>query len=152
MKKIIINGIPEKEVYDKVRHTKEIGELNQLFLEEDSENGEKLKRNIISKLRSYKNQDLKKNRYDEKSFISYEQIVEKLIISKLNCYYCKKCVLLLYSEKREKKQWSLDRIDNSICHSNENTVISCLQCNLQKRCRDKDKFKFTKQMRINKQI
>lgn len=152
MKKIIINGLPAERTYDKSHYNKEIGELNQLFLEQDCENKEKIKKNIMSKLRSYKNQDLKKNRYDDKTFISYEEIIEKLIISKLNCYYCKNNVILLYSEKRDKKQWSLDRVDNSICHTNENTVISCLQCNLQKRCRDKEKFKFTKQMRINKQF
>jgi len=151
MKKIIINGLLEEKTCDNSSHNKEIGELNQLFLEEDCENGEKIKRNIVSKLRSYKNQDLKKDRYNDEIFISYDQIIEKLIVSKLKCYYCKNNVQLLYSVKRDKNQWSLDRIDNSICHTNKNTVISCLHCNLQKRCRDKDKFKFTKQMRIKKQ-
>ena len=150
MKKIIINAMPKKIMYDRERHIQEIGELNQLFLNEITENGEKIKRNISLKLKSYKNQDLKKNRFNNETFISYDEIIEKLIISKLNCYYCKKDVILLYNEKRDNKQWSLDRIDNSICHTNINTVISCLQCNLQKRCRDKEKFKFTKQMKINK--
>lgn len=150
MKKIIINAMPQKTSYDRERHTREIGELNQLFLNESTDNGEKIKRNVSLKLKSYKNQDLKKKRFDNETFISYDEIIEKLIISKLNCYYCKNDVILLYNEKRDNKQWSLDRIDNSICHTNNNTVISCLQCNLQKRCRDKDKFKFTKQMKINK--
>ena len=150
MKKIIINVEPQKNIYDKSKHTKEIGELNKLFLETATDFGEKIKQNISSKLKGYKSQDLKKDRFDSNMFVSFEETVEKLIISKLRCYYCKNAVSLLYNEKRDKKQWSLDRIDNSICHSNNNTVISCLQCNLQKRCRDKEKFKFTKQMKINK--
>lgn len=150
MKKFIIIGGGNEDVYNKERHTKEITDLNKLFLEEKGENGEKIKRNLSLKLKGYKSQDLKKDRYRANEFILYEQLLEKLIISKLRCYYCMKDVILLYNETRDKKQWSLDRIENNLCHSNDNTVISCLQCNLQKRCRDKDKFKYTKQMRIKK--
>ena len=35
-------------------------------------------------------------------------------------------------------------------HTKENTVISCLKCNLQKRRRDDKKFRFTKQMNLIK--
>ena len=150
MKKFIIIGGGNEDVYNKERHTKEITDLNKLFLEEKGENGEKIKRNLSLKLKGDKSQDLKKDRYRANEFILYEQLLEKLIISKLRCYYCMKDVILLYNETRDKKQWSLDRIENSLCHSNDNTVISCLQCNLQKRCRDKDKFKYTKQLRIKK--
>ena len=150
MKKFIIIGGGKEALYNKERHIKEITDLNKLFLEEKTENGEKIKRNLSLKLNGYKNQDLKKDRYSANEFILYEQLLEKLIISKLRCYYCMKDVILLYNETRDKKQWSLDRIENNLCHSNDNTVISCLQCNLQKRCRDKDKFKYTKQMRIKK--
>ena len=44
MKKIIINGGGKEDVYNKERHTKEITDLNQLFLEIKTENGEKMKR------------------------------------------------------------------------------------------------------------
>ena len=57
---------------------------------------------------------------------------------------------ILFSMARDETQWSLDRIDNDKCHSNENTVISCLKCNLQRRCQDMKKFTFTKQLKINK--
>lgn len=152
MKKIILNvRVNEKTpIINDVPIVNEVHVINELFLEKKTDNGEKMRRNIVKKLKSYKSQDLKKERYDDKGFISYEQILEKLVISKLKCYYCKCIVRLIYTKKLDNTQWSLDRIDNSECHSNINTVISCLGCNLQKRCRDKDKFKFTKQMRIIK--
>ena len=90
MKKIIIIGGGKEAVYNKERHIKEITDLNKLFLEEKTENGEKIKRNLSLKLNGYKNQDLKKDRYSANEFILYEQLLEKLIISKLRCYYCMK--------------------------------------------------------------
>ena len=59
-------------------------------------------------------------------------------------------VLLFYKNVREEKQWTLDRIDNNSGHSNINTVIACLQCNLQRRNTNDKKFLFTKQMRLIK--
>ena len=87
---------------------------------------------------------------DKSLFITFDQIVEKLVISKLKCYYCKCKMLLCYQEKREGKQWTLDRIDNSIGHFTDNVVCSCLDCNLKKRTRDSEKFRFSKQMKIKK--
>ena len=105
--------------------------------------------NVMKKRSSYRTQDVNKDRLKD-DFITYEEIIEKLVISKLKCSYCKENVLILYENKRDYKQWTLDRIDNSIGHSNVNTVISCLKCNLQKRKRDDDKFRFTKQMNLIK--
>ena len=51
-------------------------------------------------------------------------------------------MLLIYENVREPKQWTLDRIDNSIGHNTENVVISCLSCNLKRRTMDDKKFKF----------
>jgi hypothetical protein len=47
-------------------------------------------------------------------------------------------------------QWTLDRLDNSIGHHDDNVVICCLKCNLKKRRMDDEKFKFTKQLRVIK--
>jgi len=47
-------------------------------------------------------------------------------------------------------QWTLDRIDNDMGHNNNNTVISCLGCNLQRRTTNQDKFLFTKQLKLKK--
>ena len=49
------------------------------------------------------------------------------------------------------EQWTLDRIDNNINHSESNVIIACLKCNLQRRCQNKDKFLFTKQLKIVKE-
>ena len=46
------------------------------------------------------------------------------------------------------KQWTLDRIDNDQGHTYDNVVIACLECNLQRRRTNSDKFLFTKQMKI----
>ena len=56
----------------------------------------------------------------------------------------------MYDNVREKKQWTLDRLDNDQGHNRDNIVIACLDCNLKKRTMDDDKFKFSKQMRIIK--
>ena len=76
--------------------------------------------------------------------------MEKLVVSKLKCYYCRDNCLLMYNNIREKKQWTLDRLDNSDGHTSENTVICCLDCNLKRGTLNDEKFKFTKQLNIIK--
>jgi hypothetical protein len=107
-------------------------------------------KSLKQKLNSYKTQDKKKDRYDKETFIKYSELLHKLIMSEMNCKYCECKTLLMYANKREPKQWTLDRIDNSIGHSNSNTIISCLKCNLERRCKNDEKFLFSKQMRLIK--
>ena len=52
--------------------------------------------------------------------------------------------------KRDPKQWTLDRIDNTMGHNTNNVLISCLACNLKRRNRTVEKFLFTKQLTIIK--
>ena len=166
MKKIIIKGKnnvksftneKNREITESWEHktflfdnTKQVEILNKLFLNESFDGKKHVEKEIKKKMNSYKNQDIKKNRMDKSLFITFDQIVEKLVISKLKCYYCKCNMLLCYQEKREGKQWTLDRIDNSIGHFTDNVVCSCLDCNLKKRTRDSEKFRFSKQMKIKK--
>ncbi len=105
---------------------------------------------LKKKLSGYKGQDKKKHRQNNELFIKLNELVEKLVISKLKCYYCKKQCLLFCKEKRNYLQWTLDRINNDIGHFTDNVVISCLGCNLQKRRRNDKHFKFAKQMNILK--
>ena len=119
-------------------------------MEEYYDGIEFLKREVERKINGYKNQDIKKKFLDENKIIKYEECLEKLVISKLKCYYCKKDCLLAYENVREEMQWTLDRLDNSIGHNKDNVVICCLKCNLKRRTLDDKKFKFTKQMRIIK--
>ncbi len=125
--------------------------VNQLYLEQSFTGSVCAKREIIRKLNSYKQQDIKKNKYSS-DFIQESELLEKLVISRLKCYYCKKEVLLLYETSREPMQWTLDRLDNSCGHTKDNVVIACLKCNLERRCLNDEKFLFTKQMRLIKKI
>lgn len=135
------------ELCDKSNHVKFV---NMLFLNNKFEGSEKLLKELKKKLSNYKQQDKKKKRYNEKDFLKIEELLEKLVVSKLKCNYCKKQCLLFYKNVREMQMWTLDRIDNNIGHNTDNVVISCLACNLQKRRRGEEAFKFMKQMVIKK--
>ena len=105
---------------------------------------------LQQKINNYKQQDIKKNIYNVILLITLDELLEKLVISKLKCYYCRLNIKIMYSNVREPLQWTLDRIDNDKCHSNDNTLISCLKCNLKRRRIDCDKFIFTKQLKLKK--
>tara|TARA_B100000674_G_C37854248_1_gene921525 strand:+ start:697 stop:1212 length:516 start_codon:yes stop_codon:yes gene_type:complete len=124
--------------------------LNQIYLEQSFENDNFVKQELEKKRKGYKNQDIKKKIYDIKDFITYNEMIEKLVISKLTCYYCRCKCLLMYDNVREKKQWTLDRLDNNMGHSSINTVVCCLECNLKRGTLNDEKFKFTKQLNIVK--
>ena len=123
--------------------------INQLFLEQSFNGDNTTKKELHKKINSYKQQDIKKDKNLD-GLISYEELLEKLVLSKLKCYYCRKDVLLLYENNREQKQWTLDRLDNSLGHTKDNVVVCCLKCNLERRCLNDEKFLFTKQMRLIK--
>jgi hypothetical protein len=133
-------------------HDKQVKMLNQLFIDGECENSKLLKREIEKKINSYKTQDITKKIFNELLLISLSETIEKLVASKLKCCYCKEKIYLLYKNVRDPKQWTLDRIDNDLCHSDENTLIACLHCNLQRRTRDMEKFLFTKQLKITKEF
>ena len=133
-------------------HDDEIKYINMLFCEQDFPHSKKLKDEIKKKINGYKNQDIKKNRHDPQKLITLEETSEILVASKLKCHYCCKCVQLFYNNVREKDQWTLERIDNSIGHFKDNVVISCLECNLKRRCIDTDRFKYSKSFNNIKKI
>ena len=105
-----------------------------------------IKKCIADKINSYRNQDKLKRIYNELLFIKMEEIIDKLLKCQLKCFYCSEDMYILFNIIREMKQWTLDRINNSIGHTNENTIISCLKCNLQRRNKNKDAFLFTKKL------
>ena len=133
-----------------ITHKLQVEMCNKLYMDCDFELKSLLEKELNKKIQGYKAQDIKKEIYDAASLISLTDILEKLISTKLHCYYCKKEVLFLYKNVREPIQWTLDRMDNNLCHSKENTVIACLKCNLQRRVTDMDKFTFTKHLVIKK--
>lgn len=102
------------------------------------------------KIQGYKGQDVKKEIHDQITLINIEDVLEKLVSSQLSCCYCAKPILVLYKNVREPMQWTLDRIDNTLSHTRDNTCIACLKCNLQRRVIDAEKFTFTKKLKIRK--
>ena len=142
----------KKEIPD-LSHEDTIRYLKGFFIEDKNENMDI--KNLISseikkKLDSYKRQDIKKNKYNHDVFISLDECYSKLLTSNMNCYYCKNEMVLLYNFSRQENQWTLERLNNSIGHSNDNTVVSCLDCNLKRGTRNSDSFQFAKQLVIKK--
>jgi hypothetical protein len=105
---------------------------------------------IKGKIAGYKQQDILKKRLNDKEFVKLEEVIQLLVSSELKCFYCAEDVYILYERVREMKQWSLDRIDNTIGHNTNNLIIACLECNLKRRRTNKDAFLFTKNMVITR--
>lgn len=109
-----------------------------------------INKELKKKYNSYIQQDKYKNKYDVEKHITYKQLIEKLYDSKLICYYCNNRVYLIYKDKVNRKQWSLERFDNNIGHYNTNTCISCLDCNLKRRTGNHEYYKKFKSIVIKK--
>ena len=107
---------------------------------------------ITCKIGGYKQQDIRKHKYDPLKFIDFKSVLQKLMECELKCRYCNECMFVLYDVVRERKQWSVDRIDNHRGHDVDNFHITCLDCNLKKRRRSDEHFLFTKQLRIVKKV
>ena len=107
-------------------------------------------RQISIKLDGYKKQDVDKKKWDSSEFVNLMYVIDLLIESRLTCYYCKENVKILYKEVRDPKQWTLERIDNSIGHNCGNVEIACLSCNVRRRTMYHEKYRFTKQLTIEK--
>jgi hypothetical protein len=105
---------------------------------------------IQKKISGYKQQDILKKRYDELNFLTFDSIIQKMIECELKCRYCKIEIYVLYDISREMKQWSVDRIDNNLGHNINNYHLTCLECNLNKKTRNDEKYLFTKQLTIVK--
>ena len=140
-----------------------------------------LKRELQKKLNGYLSQDKRKGLTDI-SVITMDELIEKLVISRWKCCYCKESIKLLYKHNhlknpviesniirgsetesrivstgknnnhtdRDFKQWTLDRINNNLEHSNKNTVVACLKCNLDRRRKNFHAYTFTKNLSIQK--
>lgn len=122
-------------------------ELNQNL---DEELNKEVIKELEKKIKSYKNQDIKNSLSNDKTLIHLLDLKNKLLSSFLRCYYCENKVKLLYRMVRDPLQWTLDRIDNSQNHSNDNTVISCLKCNLMRKDINQKDFLFSRNLNIVK--
>jgi hypothetical protein len=130
-------------------YNEQIKMINKLYLGEDFKEKKFILSELNTKLNSYKQQDIKKNLHEIDKLITIDNIIEKLVSCKLKCFYCNCKLLIIFEKVRESNQWTLDRLNNYDEHSHDNTIISCLKCNLQRRRKNSDKFLFTKQLETN---
>ena len=121
-----------------------------LLLNSDSNIVSVIETLVKTKLSGYKQQDKKKGVFQTDKFITTLEVIDLLKSISCKCYYCNIDMLLYYNKRNDKRQWTLDRINNDIGHNRENVVCSCLSCNIQKRARDHEKFLFTKTLNIIK--
>lgn len=144
----IINKIDEKWL----NYKEQLRLINCIYLDIEEKNINFLISDLKKKISGYKSQDVRKNVLLPLKFITYEVLIQKLVESKLKCYYCLNQMALIYENVRQMNQWTLDRIDNNLGHNSDNVLISCLECNLKRKDMNKDKFLFTKQLKIKKQL
>jgi|TARA_B110000238_G_C16033114_1_gene398435 hypothetical protein len=151
----LINGNKHNEfrnvaTYDEPFISEQLSLVNKYFMNIEDDNTPHLKSEITRKINGYKSQDVKKKIYNDTKLVNIDNVLEKLVTCKLKCYYCRKQVKVLFTKVRDDEQWTLDRINNDICHSNSNTVICCLKCNLQRRVKSSEDFIFTKQLKVTR--
>tara|TARA_A100001015_G_scaffold240038_1_gene273585 strand:- start:168 stop:695 length:528 start_codon:yes stop_codon:yes gene_type:complete len=130
---------------------KELEELDEKTMQNFMEQEEKsLKKTILSqikaKIQGYASQDKEKKLYCQEKFVTLNDVITLLKESNHICYYCKEETQIMYEYVREPKQWTLERLDNSFGHNNDNVVISCLSCNIRRRTMASEKYVQTKQM------
>ena len=141
MKKIIINGkhtnvTKRKNVnlwsypLEVLKKNNQVNILNKLYLGQQFNGFMDVRKELKNKISSYSQQDKKRNIFNNEKIINYDQCIEKIVLSKLICYYCRENMLLMYEDKREPLQWTLDRLNNNLGHNKTNVVICCLKCNL----------------------
>tara|TARA_A100001015_G_scaffold312774_1_gene418611 strand:- start:3377 stop:3892 length:516 start_codon:yes stop_codon:yes gene_type:complete len=131
-------------------YKKQIETINKLFLNERIDYEDLIKKEIINKQKGYKKQDVEKKILNIEKIINYEQIIELLFVNKLKCYYCDENCSLLYKKVLERKQWTLDRLNNDIGHDFDNIVLSCLDCNIKRGNMNSERFKSGKKIKIVK--
>jgi hypothetical protein len=139
-----IKNIMEKEK-EKEKEKENVKEEYEKIMEE-----ELIIKEIERKIISYKHQDIEKKILEQENIIDLKTIVLSLNEVNIKCYYCECQMLVLYKNVREPTQWTVDRIDNKKGHNKDNFILSCLSCNLKRRCRSKENFLFTKQLNIIK--
>jgi hypothetical protein len=166
LKKVSILGTTTRYQIKKVTQNKEIDKerkkqfskldyecdqlevITNIYNESTEDDSQKIifLREINNKINGYKQQDICKNMLDIDNFVRLKDVIDKIYNSNLKCYYCSEPMLILYKYVKEKRQWTLDRINNDLGHTCNNVIVSCLECNLQRRRKTKDAFTFTKQL------
>jgi hypothetical protein len=151
MKHIIYNDGVKKNIYDlNYDISYQITYIEYIFNDISFQYDNYIHNELKKKYSSYKQQDKLKHKFNPDLHISYKEMIKKLYESDLKCYYCNCSVCIIYNKKKAHNQWSLERLNNNIGHYNDNTRISCLRCNLQRRTDNHEYFKYSKQFKINR--
>ena len=111
-----------------------------------TENGPLIQSQIMDKIRGYKHQDSLKGLLDDAFLVDYSYVYDLLCQSRLKCFYCHIDCMVLYSHVREPRQWTLDRLDNSIGHNRDNVEITCLDCNIRRGTKNFERYLETKKL------
>jgi len=151
------NEVKKREIMNKyniapsfLNYDKQLEMLKEIYFK-TNENDVMCEKSVIvqeldKKIKCYKQQDIIKKIYNEQQFVDTRIILQKLIDCNMLCFYCKCQTYILYENVREQTQWTVDRLDNSLGHNNNNFVISCLKCNIKRRKTNSEKFLFTRQL------
>jgi len=140
-KHIVLKAPPE------AGDTKNIMEsIARALIHDDSDSD--FARYVRTKITAYRRQDQKAGRPEYK--IEHSEVLHALLERRMLCTYCLKRMSFFPRERGDVFQWTLDRVDNDDGHSMENCEISCLRCNLRKKRRDSDNFKFGMQVKVTK--
>lgn len=148
IKKLTLDKIQEEKKNEKL-DDKYYQDENQIYLLENIDEFKYISDSIKSKISSYTQQDKKRKIYDNNTIL-YSEILELINKEKCCCKYCSNIVLLYYKYKLDKKQWTLDRIDNDTPHTKENVVLCCLKCNLERKNMKQENFIYNKNLKIIK--
>lgn len=130
-----------------VPDSQQLGCVAAAYLDKTTVESQRIHRLVASKVRSYLAQDAKKQRDGS---LDVDGVIECMVSCSMKCYYCSEIVRVHYTEARDPRQWTLDRVDNSLGHTLANVVVSCLACNLKRRVTDQAKFEFTQNLVVEK--
>ena len=97
---------------------------------------------LRAKRRGYQEQD-KKRSWDPARVLLENEMAEMLLIQRQKCFHCEARVHVLYRDRYDPLQWSIDRLDNNKGHTRDNVVVSCMRCNLRRGKADISRFKGT---------
>lgn len=89
--------------------------------------GDEIHKICINMVRNSKVADIRRNRYNEEQFITYDYVRGLLTQSGNKCHYCTEPIQYIINQP---DLGTIERLDNSIGHNIGNCVIACRTCNL----------------------
>lgn len=141
IKQVLLKAPPEVE---DTRKTME--RMAHAIINDDNDSD--FARYVRTKITGYRRQDHRAGRPEYE--IEHSEVLRALLERRMVCAYCLKRMSFFPRERGDLFQWTLDRVDNNDGHSMDNCEISCLQCNLRKKRRDCENFKFGMQVKVTK--